>query len=110
MRGEEGMFLDLRIMEVVLLEWLFMEPPPRLVLVGGVLLLSLTPTRVMVALANLQHSFHLRVVGDEVRVFVVEAAILDHATLFVHAVDVELRKPIGNKCQLLITNALKLLL
>lgn len=42
MRGEEGMFLDLGLMEVVLLECHFMEPPPRLVLIGGVLLLSLT--------------------------------------------------------------------
>jgi hypothetical protein len=46
-RGEEGTLLDLRLLQVLLLECLLVESSLGLVLVGGVLPLSLTPTRVV---------------------------------------------------------------
>jgi hypothetical protein len=72
--GEEGTLLDLRFLEVLLLERLPVEPPPGLVLVRGVLLLAL-----------------LGETSDEVvEIAVVVASIPRPATLHVLAVVVKL--------------------
>jgi hypothetical protein len=46
--GEKGALLDLRLLEVLLLECLLVRPTPRLVLARDVLLLVVAPTRVVV--------------------------------------------------------------
>jgi hypothetical protein len=46
--GEEGTLLDLGLLEVLLLECLLVESSLGLVLTGGVLPLTLAPTRVVV--------------------------------------------------------------
>lgn len=61
--GEEGMILDLGLLEVLLLERLLVKPPLRLVLAVGVLMLALASTGVMVTLAGLWLAGE---VGDEV--------------------------------------------
>jgi hypothetical protein len=44
--GEEGALLGLRLLEV-LLQCLFVEPPPRVMFARGMITLSLTPTRLV---------------------------------------------------------------
>jgi hypothetical protein len=108
--GKEGTLLDLCLLEVLLIECLLVEPPPRLVLARGVLSLALTPTRMVVAWASLRLAL-LRATDDEVvGVIAVEASILLLATLSVLVVVVGSREPAGHKCQLLIPEALHLLL
>jgi hypothetical protein len=51
--GEEGMILDLGLLEVLLLERLLVKPPLRLMLAVGVLMLALALTGVMVTMAGL---------------------------------------------------------
>jgi hypothetical protein len=78
-RGKEGMLLDFGLMEILLLETILVKPPLELVLTGGVLMLALAPTGVVVVLAGLHLAFHLAAVGDEViRVSIIEPTILDH--------------------------------
>jgi hypothetical protein len=61
-------------------------------------MLSLALIGVMIALASLWLSLHLRAVGDKVvRVPIVEASIFGPTTLLVHAVVVKPHKPIENK-------------
>jgi hypothetical protein len=52
--GEEGMLLDLGLLEVVILECLLVESSLGLVLAGGVLPLALVQTRVMVTRTTFQ--------------------------------------------------------
>jgi hypothetical protein len=63
--GEEGTFIDLRPLKVLLLERLLVESSLRLVLVGGVLPLSLAPTKVVVVRARLLLAL-LGAAGDQV--------------------------------------------
>jgi hypothetical protein len=93
--GEEGTFLDIRLLEV---------------LAEGVLPISLVPTRVVVARANLLLAL-IRETSDEVvRVAAVEASILRTTMSLVLAVVEEPREPTGHKRQLLIPEALHLFL
>jgi hypothetical protein len=109
--GEEDVFLDFVLVEVLLLEHLLVKPPLGLMLIGGVLMLSLALTSVVVTLVDLQLALHIGVVGDKlVGVSIVEAAILGPAITLVHVVVVELCEASGNTCQLLIPKALNLLL
>jgi hypothetical protein len=59
--GKEGTHLDLALLEILLV-----KPPLGLVLAGGVVVLVLALTRVVVVLADLRLSLHLRVASDEV--------------------------------------------
>jgi hypothetical protein len=103
--GEEGTFIDLRPLKVLLLERLLVESSLRLVLVGGVLPLSLAPTKVVVVRARLLLAI-LGAAGDQVvRVHAVEASILRPDTPPVLAIIVEPREPAGHKRQLLIPEA-----
>ena len=81
--GKDGALFDLGLMEVLLLERLLVKPLLGHELVGGVLALSLVPTRMVVVLTGLSLALHLGAIGDEVvRVSIVEATILGprHAT------------------------------
>jgi hypothetical protein len=68
--------------EVLLLERLLVKPLLGHELVGGQLALSLVPTRMVVALADLLLALHLGAASDEVvKVSIVEVAIFGPATL-----------------------------
>jgi hypothetical protein len=96
-RGEQGMLLDLSLLEVLLLECLVVESSLRLVFAGCVLLLALAPTRVVVARASLLLAL-LRATGDKVvRVTAVEASILRPTTLPILAIVMEPGEPTGHK-------------
>jgi hypothetical protein len=74
--GEEGTLNDLGLLEVLLLECLLVESSIRLVLAGGVPLLALAPTRVVVAWASLRLAL-LGATNDKVvGITTVEASIL----------------------------------
>jgi hypothetical protein len=63
--GKEGTFLDLHLLEVLLLERLLVKPPLGHVLVKDVIPIALVPTKVMVTRANLLLSL-LGAASDEV--------------------------------------------
>jgi hypothetical protein len=103
--GEEGTLLNLRLLEVLLLECLLVNPPLDLLLYRAVFSLALALTRVVVTWASLLLTL-LRATGDEVvRVTTVEAFILEPAMMLVLAVVVEPHEPTGHIRQLLIPEA-----
>jgi hypothetical protein len=94
--GEEGALIDLRLLEVLILERLLIEPPPGLMLARGVLLLALALTRV-VARASLLLAL-LRTIGDEVvGVATVVASILRPTTPPILVVIMEPHKVASHK-------------
>jgi hypothetical protein len=106
--GEEGTFLDLGLLEV-LLERLFVESFHGLILTRGVLPLALPSTRVVMR-ASLRLSLLGATSNEVIRVTVVEASIPRPTTPLVLAVVVEPGEPAVHKCQLLIPKALHMLL
>jgi hypothetical protein len=108
--GEEGTLLDLCLLEALLLERLLVESSLGLILVRGVLPLALAPTRVVVTWDSLLLDL-LEATGDEVvGVATVEASILRLTMPLVLAIVVKSHEPIGHKRQILIPEALHLLL
>jgi hypothetical protein len=108
--GKEGTLLDLCLLEVLLLERLLVESSLGIVLVKGVLLLALAPTRLVVARASLLLAL-FRTTGDKVvRIAAVEASVLRPTTPLVLVVVMEPCEPAGHKRQLLIPKTLHLLL
>jgi hypothetical protein len=80
--GEEGMLLDLGLLEVLLLERLLVESSLGLVLTRGVLSLALASTRVVATQASFLLAL-LGVTGDKSgRVAIVEASILRPTTVW----------------------------
>jgi hypothetical protein len=71
--------------------------------------LALVPVRIVLTLASLLLTLHLRTIGDEVvRVFIVEAPLLVPTTLMIDAMVVKSCKLTSNKHQLLIPKRLNL--
>jgi hypothetical protein len=94
--GKEGVLLDLGLMKVCLLESLLVKRPLGLVFTGGVFLLALASTRVMVTLVGLCPTLRLGAASDVViRVTAVEAFILRSTTPPIQAVVLE---PHGSTC------------
>jgi hypothetical protein len=108
--GEEGTFLDIRLMEVFFLECLLVESSLGLGLAEEVLPISLVPTRVVVTRANLLLTLNRKTSDEVVGVTAVEASILRTTMSLVLAIVVESREPTGHKRQLLIPEALHLFL
>jgi hypothetical protein len=108
--GEEGALLDLCLLEILLLERLLVKPPTRLVLASGVLSLALAPTRVVVARFSLLLALVGATSNEVIRVAAVVVFILGPTTSLVVAVVVKLRELASLKRQLLILEALHLLL
>jgi hypothetical protein len=108
--GEESTLTDLGLLEVLLIECLLVESSLGLVLAGGVLLLVLAQIRVIVERANLKLALLGATSDKVVGVTVVETSILRPATPPVLVVVVEPREPTSHQRQLLIPEALHLLL
>jgi hypothetical protein len=108
--GKEGTLLDLDLLEVLLLERLLVESSHGLLLARGVLSLALAPTRVVVMWASLLLALLWATSNKVVRVATVEPSILQPIMALFLVVVVEPRESTGHQRQLLILEALHLLL